>query len=76
MQEAIIDIKLYYQVTKRLNPRPTGTQDFPPPTGGGGGGWGVWTPPPPPRLYRLLLVVDKKDKKPFESSSKSIRKLL
>ena len=38
-----------------LNPRPTGTPDFPSPTGGGG----VWTP----RLSRLLLVVEKNGKK-------------
>ena len=38
-----------------LNPRSTGTPDFPSPTGGGGGRT-------PPRLSRLLLVVEKNGK--------------
>ena len=44
----------------RVNPRLTGTPDFPPPTGGG--------VKHPPRLSRLLLVVEK--------NGKSVRKLV
>ena len=47
-----------------INPRPTGTPNFPPPTGGGGGGVSEH----PLHLSRLLLVVEK--------NGKSVRKLV
>ena len=50
-----------------LNPRPTGTPDFPPPTGGGRG---LFEQPP---STRLLLVVEKNGRKHSKARQKWLR---